>query len=364
MGTVYSDDCLGADGLGYFYRCANQGESEKIAMTNNPVSMKLLRILVLALAMAHSCLSYADVPASEVAPPGSVAPIQRGWHALEFQATGVAGSVTTRIDLRKASGTDIRAMLLDEASLKSAHAAAGRVVELDVQSRVQLLVGGGIETRERLWFNEEDGLPLQLTRIRRGNKPSSKQYRFGRDRVYRLRKKPENETQAGQSPEHWSRSSESFYALPAGECRSVLESLQLFYLLSSPQYGISEASQTLCVFNRKHLYQVEIRLAQPGPIDLDHVQVAAEGKAGIRETRETIHLVINSRPLEDRAAAVKPFSFLGMQGEIHVLLSDPGRVPLRISGKVPGFGVIDLELRKLVGCADQDCIQQSNEESS
>ena len=328
-------------------------------MTSKRVSMEMVRILVRALAMAHCCLSYAESPASEAVRLGSVAPIQRNWHALEFQATGVAGSVITRIDLRKASGTDIQTMLLDGTSLKLPHAAASRVVEMDVHSRAQLLVGSAIETRERLWFNEEDGLPLQLTRIRRGNKPSSKQYRFGDDGVYRLRKKPDTKTEAGRSPEHWSRSSESFYPLPEGECPSVLESLQLLYLLTSPQYGISQASQTLCVFNRKRVYRVEIWAAKSGSLDVEYLQLVGGVETRIRQTMQTIHLVLNSRPLKG-ATAAKPFSFLGMQGEIHFQLSDPGRVPLRISGQVPGFGMIDLELKKLVGCVQQDCIRPSH----
>jgi hypothetical protein len=43
---------------------------------------------------------------------------------------------------------------------------------------------------------------------------------------------------------------------------------------------------------------------------------------------------------------VEPFSFLGLK-DVHLLLSDPGRIPLRVRGKVPGFGMIDLELKKL-----------------
>ena len=46
--------------------------------------------------------------------------------------------------------------------------------------------------------------------------------------------------------------------------------------------------------------------------------------------------------------SVEPFSFLGLKDEIHLLLSDPGRIPLRVRGQVPGFGMIDLELKKLI----------------
>ena len=45
---------------------------------------------------------------------------------------------------------------------------------------------------------------------------------------------------------------------------------------------------------------------------------------------------------------VKPFSFLEQQNKIYLLLSDPGRIPLRVHGQVPAFGMIDLELKKLI----------------
>lgn len=322
------------------------------------ISMESVRRLIVALAMTQTCLSYADAPASESAQADYIAPFQQNWHTLEFNASGMTGSVTTRIGQRKLSATDVQAALLDAADLKYPHAASTWVAEMNVDSRIHMSVGPGFDTRERLWFNEDEGLPLQLKRIRSGSNPSSKLYRFGSDGVYRLRKKPDNETEAGQSPGHWSRSSESLYPLPKGECPSVLESLQLLYLLSSTQYGISEASQPLCVFNRKHVYQVKLRIAEAGPFDVDFLQVVGDEETEIRETLQPIHMILNSRPLGDEPA-VKPFSFLGMQGEIHVLLSDPGRIPLRISGQVPGFGAIDLELKKLAGCAHQDCIGQS-----
>ena len=286
---------------------------------------------------------------------------QRNWHALEFQASGVAGSVTTRIDLRKASDTGYSSHAASRGQTRVT-AWRGQPGSGDgVNSKVHLLVGAGIETGERLWFNEDEGLPLQLTRIRQGSKPSWKQYRFGSERVYRVRKKPANDKEAVQSAEKWSRSSESFYPLPDGECTSVLESLQLIYLLSSPQYRISEASQTLCVFSRKHLYQVKLLVAEPGLLDVDYLQMVGDEKTRIREELRTISMVLKSVPLKGSAAAAKPFSFLGMKGDIHFLLSDPGRIPLQISGQVPGFGMIDLELRKLVGCAYQDCNRRSGE---
>ena len=317
-------------------------------MVNNLVSRGMVLKLVVVLAMTQSCLSYATTP-SGGSQRYTVAPTPLPWHSLELHDSGVAASVTTRIDLRKLSAADVRATLVEVPKPMSPTAVSSRIVEIEIDSMAHLLLGAGIETRNRLWFNEDDGLPLQLTRIRQGRNPSSKLYRFGSNRVYRLSKKPDNKAETGQPPEHWSQISESFYPLPGadGECPSVLESSQLFYLLSSPHYEISETPAELCVFSRQHVYRLGVRIMGREQLDVDYLQVTAGQETRIRRTMEVLNVALTSRPVEDTSGGVEPFSFLGLQGEIHLLLSDPGRVPLRVRGQVPGFGDIDLELKKL-----------------
>ena len=110
-------------------------------MANNLVSREMVRNLIVAVAMTQTWLAYAKAPVSEDARPDMVAPIPLNWQALEFHASGVAGSMTTRIELRKLSATDVQVSLLDAAKLKSPRGAANRIVEIGIDSRVQLLVG-------------------------------------------------------------------------------------------------------------------------------------------------------------------------------------------------------------------------------
>ena len=318
-------------------------------MLNGLVSREMALKFVVVLAMIQTCLSY-TASAAESNRPNKVTPLPPNWHTLELHDSGVVASVTSRIDLRKLSAADVRATLVDVPKPMSPRVAATRIVEIEVANTVRLLLGAGIETRNRLWFNEDDGLPLQLTRIRQGNKPSAKLYRFGSNRVYRLRRKPDNKAETGQPPEHWTQISESFYPLPDpdGECPTVLESSQLLYLLSNAEHGVSERPEMLCVFSRKHVYRLEIRIVGQEPLDVDYLQVAAGQETRIRRTVEALHIALTSRPFEDIQGDMEPFSFLGLQGEIHLLLSDPGRIPLQVRGQVPGFGMIGLELKKLI----------------
>ena len=305
--------------------------------------------LVVVFAMALPSLSYGVTPVSESSRPGTVAPIPQNWRNLEFHYAGLTGSVTTRIGLVKPSAVDVRSTLIDGPNQMSQRVAGTRILELMVTNSIRLLLGTGIKTQGRLWFNEDDGLPLQLIRLRQGSNPSRKIYRFGSNRVYRLRRQPANKAETEQPPEHWSQVSESFYPLldPDGECPVILESSQLLYLLSNPEHVVSESPETLCVFSRKHVYQVALRIVGREQVDVDYLQVVAGQENRVRQMLEAVRVVLTSRPVEGTQGDVEPFSFLGLKDEIHLLLSDPGRIPLRVRGKVSGFGMIDLELKKL-----------------
>jgi hypothetical protein len=218
-----------------------------------------------------------------------------------------------------------------------------------VASSVSLLAGLRIDTEDHLWFNQDDGLPLQLMRLRRGNKPVQKLYRFGSDQVYRLRRQPADRAEAGQTAGQWSQISESLYPLPAvgAGCPSILESSQLLYILSNPKQMISEKPQELCVFDRKHVYRVGFRTLGREQLTVDYLQVDAIQETRLRDTLEAQHVVLDSRPMDGERDEVEPFSFLGLNGDIHLLLSEPGRIPLRVRGQVSGFGMVELDLGKL-----------------
>ena len=313
---------------------------------------KMTLCVVMVLAMAQSSLSYGatleDSRTDSVAP----APLnghKLNWHKLELQDAGVIASVTTRIDLRKLAATAVRPLLSNGPQQIAPRVAAPWIQELVVSNTIQLLLGANIETQARLWFNADDGLPLQLVRIRQGSDPTRKLYRFGNKQVYRLRSKPGNKAETGQSPEHWSQIKESFYPLPDpdGECPTILEASQLLTLLSNPDQLLSERPAERCVFDRKHVYRVAFRTLGREQLDVDYLQLATGQETRVRRTMEARHVTLTSRPLAGAREDVEPFSLLGLQNEIHLLLSDPERIPLRVSGQVPGFGDIDLELKTL-----------------
>ena len=311
---------------------------------NRLVSSGTALKLVLMLAItAHSLLSVADDSRDAVAPHAL------NWRTLELQSSGVTGSVATRIELRTFPAAELQSSLVDAPQPMSQRQAGTRILELEVANSIRLLLGAGSERQSRLWFNAGDGLPLQLMRVRRGSKPSQKLYRFGSSRVYRQRRQPADRAEMEQPAEHWSDISETFYPLPVAQndCEVILESSQLLSLVSRPDTVPGDSREALCVFDRQRVYRVEFRVLGREPLEVNYLQVDAGQETRVKRTLQALHVTLTGHPLDGAPADVQPFSFLGLQGGIQLLLSDPGRIPLRVRGQVPGFGMIDLELAEL-----------------
>jgi len=316
--------------------------------TNSSLSKCIIVHFVVLLAMAQASPSQGMAVVADANPPDTTA-VALNWRSLVLRNAGWTGSVTTRIEQRALPLAEVQPALLDAPATMSPGAAGPRIQELVVTSSIRLLLGLRIETEERLWFNADDGWPLQLTRLRRGSKPSFKSYRFGSHQVYRLRRQPADKAEIEQPAEHWSEVGESFYPLAGADagCPTILESSQLLYLLTSPGRVFSEQAVELCVFDRQRVYRVGVREPGREQVEVDYRQVVAGQESQVRDILAAHHVVLDGRPVEVPAADAEPFSFLGLQGDIHLLLSDPGRIPLRVRGQVPGFGMIDLELETL-----------------
>jgi len=319
-----------------------------LVTTNRSLSRRVIAYLAMLLVMAHISPSHGAALVADGIPPDTVS-AGLNWHGLVLRDSGLTGSVTTRIEQKALTAAEVQPALLEAPETMSPRVAGARVQALVVASSVRLLLGLRIETEERLWFDTDDGLPLQLIRLRRGSKPSVKSYRFGHQQVYRLRRQPADKAQAEQPAEHWSEVSESFYLLAGAEagCATMLESSQLLYRLSGTDDAFGEQALELCVFDRQRVYRVAVRSLGRERIEVDYRQVTADKETRVREPQAAHHVVLEGRPVEDSAKDIEPFTFLGLQGQIHLLLSDPGRIPLRVRGMVPGFGMIDLELETL-----------------
>jgi len=306
-----------------------------------PMGMVLTIVMVLTTSLSYGVAAESRQP--------DTAPVPLNWHKLELRNSGVTGSVATRIELKKYPAAEVRSTLVDAPQPISQRQAGTRILVLEVNNSIRLLLGAGIERQSRLLFNESDGLPLQLMRVRRGTKPSQKLYRFGGSQVYRQRRQPADSAESRQPAEHWSDISDTFYPLQDAEddCEVILESSQLLYLISRPDTEPGDSRGVFCVFHRQRVYRVESRVLGREPLDVNYLQHDAGEETRVKRTLEVLHVTLSGRPLDGAPSDVQPFSLLGLQGDIHLLLSDPGRIPLRVRGQVPGFGMIDLELREL-----------------
>ncbi len=211
------------------------------------------------------------------------------------------------------------------------------VLVLKLKSVIEGLLVGRQGHDITVWFDPVTGAGLQRERLRLGKKPDSKHYRFTQEGVYRMRRKPRDQSEVALSPEGWTRTKETFYPHPeqAGECRAVTESSVLLYKLSVMPITDKEAAPSMCVFHQQRIHRVTVQHRGEQSLEVDFGQEPRQITA--------VKLVLQARPLEpDQTDEL--FEFLGLQGEIEILMAADPRIPVQISGDLPPVGRVTFDL--------------------
>jgi hypothetical protein len=299
-------------------------------------------LFAVLLAMVHRGVAAAAAGPSGCA--GSDAGLP--WRSLELVSEGVLTRVTTRAELEKVAASAVLARLIEAPGREPRQPSGERVAVLTVQSDIRMLAGG-FETKSRLWFDPGDGSPLQLSRTRRGRDDYEKIYRFTDGGVYRVRRTPDGPREAKLPPARWSLVKESYYPLSGQDkgCAGLLESSQLLYVLSASPPPAAATPREYCVFDRQALYRVRVVQTARESAKTAYVDTAGHARRPDEARVDAYRLGLSAGGGGDEDEPA--FSFLGLQGDIRILLSATERLPLRVGGKVPGFGSVELELRQL-----------------
>ena len=101
------------------------------------------------------------------------------------------------------------------------------------------------------------------------------------------------------------------------------------------------------VFSRNHLILVEVTVEGVGKARVDYVETSPSGKRKVKKTVEALRLKIDSRHL-DPDSDEGDFEFLGLRGDVEILLDKTTRVPLQVSGRVPVAGSVHIRLQRVV----------------
>ena len=128
------------------------------------------------------------------------------------------------------------------------------------------------------------------------------------------------------------------------ECTAVLEPSELLYLASVVDFSGQKSPLNLCVFDRKQLHRVAVTAGGSRQLTVNYLE-ASPGKQIRREGAVEVHRIsFQTRILNPADKKLEVFSFLGLQGDFEIYVDRTTRIPVQISGQIPGIGNLDIRL--------------------
>lgn len=284
----------------------------------------------------------------EAPPPVSAAHAgERGglaWERLVFEDANAITRVRTTIDVRTISAAEAQRALIPAPGGDGLPAGGDGAIELSADIEAENRIVADKAWRGRVWLRP-DGTALQRIRDKRAPDLNRRIYRFTPAGVFRIRAQPEGASERGAAPEAWTDVTEKAFAYGAAAagCPRVSDPAALLYLLSRAVPAPGRAPRAECVFNKKSLYRVAIQAAGGETVSAAHLdERGGEARPGAG-SRRALRLQIVARPM-GTPESDDVFEFLGIEGDVELLLEEATGLPLRIRGRVPDFGAADFAL--------------------
>jgi hypothetical protein len=294
---------------------------------SRPHSRRLLRLPLLRLLTGFVLCLHAG-PALAASPL-----VPAAWRTLEFGASNWLHDVSLSARWSPVAAEERDATLID----------IGDGAPLEPGSRDIARLVATVEASTRwssrpkrwsgeVWFLPDGDIPLQRVRSKLGRKPTRKLYRYAAEGVYRVR-------------EEGGERRSSFYAFPQppDRCDSVSDPALLLLLASAADLAPG-STRRICVFNKKGIYEVELR-STAAPTAL--VEFRRRGASGSWETHSAdgaVRIEIDPQPARG-AGELEAFEFFELRPPLAISVDPRTRLPIAIEGSIQGFGAVRFELR-------------------
>ena len=293
-------------------------------------------------------LMSGSLPAHTQSAPGLDAN-KRAWNRLFYKAKKILGTVTTEIQWENLQAEEIKKLLIPVPGRASLQSTDNLVFTIEGHSVVKPLWGSVEVLDSQAWYNPGNEAVLQRIRSRRGKETWQKTYRFTNKGVFRLRKKPGNLEELNKSAVQWTDIRESFYpyALKTEGCSHALEPLVLLFVVSAIDLESHNGMLRLCVFNKKQLHEVRVRPEGTKSLAVDYIEKIKANEVRRQAEIEAVKWSIKPRSLAGTDKKPEPFSFLGLDGDFDIYMDKTSKIPVQISGRISGFGKVDIRLQKI-----------------
>ena len=217
---------------------------------------------------------------------------------------------------------------------------------LSVETTLSTLIPPQEEYAQHVWFNTKASGALQRIRWKKGPHPWVKAYRWGEKGVSRLKIQPASPSEVTKNPGIWTKKRRSFFGYSRGaeDCPTISEPTLLFYLLSSIDTKRSRFPLELCVFGKKELHLVTVRLVKLKPLKISFESYGLQGERRIEKNIRPLVFFITASPDEENEEGRETFSLLGLREDIYIFLDPETRLPVRVIGKTKKFGDMVLAL--------------------
>lgn len=271
------------------------------------------------------------------------------WSGLAFSAKNILAAVKVNVQLDPLTETEVRTSLLASPRGVPVQLSSSKVYRLSFSKSVDSIFRPDVNTLNQVWMDPKQGAVLGRIRLRRGKDDFQKKYRFTEQGVFRHRREPKNKKEATLSPEQWTDTKDTFYPYDPDHlgCAYITERSVLIYLVSAASLDPNAESQSLCVFGLRRLHRVSLRAQGIHSLKVNYIEKDQQTETRQKGTIEALKIAIETRPMESNLNDSEDFSILGLHKDIVIFIDAISRIPLQISGYIPGVGKADLKLNEV-----------------
>ncbi len=271
------------------------------------------------------------------------------WSDLSFGAKNILAAVDVIVHLGSSPETEVQTALPASPRGVPVQSSSSMVYHLSLSNSVDPIFRPAVKSSNLVWFDPQQGAVLGRIRFRRGKDDFEKKYRFTDQGVFRHRREPKNKMEVKLPPEQWTDTKDTFYPHDPNHlgCDYISERLVLIYLVSAAALTPNTEPLSLCVFGIRQLHRVSLRAQGLHSLKVNYIEKDQQNETRRKGTVEALKIEIEARPMVSNLSDSEDFSILGLHKDIAIFIDPRSRIPLQISGYIPGVGKADLKLNEV-----------------
>jgi len=267
------------------------------------------------------------------------------WKHLHYEASRGIATLNVDLDLKPLSRATLKKATPAREGLPDLPLPATSIELYELRAVIHLKhLFGDYATDDKLWFRTDDLGAIQRQKTRSGNKEYVKTFRYQATGTHRLRIRPDGRSQRKKPSSAWTDRNHSFYNYTQAlkYCKVVSEPGLLFFVAAAHDFSDNQPIQ-VCVFSDDSLFRMTIEPVGTQTIDVDYTVKKNGQQERIKGKTQALRLHISAERLPGGSKKAD-FEILDFKGSQELYIDPKRRIPLRISGSLPGMGKGDVDI--------------------